>query len=136
MARRWLHGRGGRSSGRNRVRHGARATSDQSVLAPHASRGIATGHALLFEGDDYIGSAVNMASRLCDHATGYDVLMPASNTESLPEGISAEPYGDVELPGFPAQLRLSVSPVRPFAATATTPESSGPAHPLSDKSSD
>ncbi|MEC9225043.1 MAG: hypothetical protein VX437_05130, partial [Actinomycetota bacterium] len=54
-------------------------------------------------------------SRLCDHATGYDVLMPASNTESLPEGISAEPYGDVELPGFPGAIevvRLTGTPLR------------------------
>ncbi|HBU76048.1 MAG: hypothetical protein CL447_04170 [Acidimicrobiaceae bacterium] len=90
-----------------------RATRVCSPLTLRA--GIATGHALLFEGDDYIGSAVNMASRLCDHATGYDVLMPASNTESLPEGISAEPYGDVELPGFPGVIevvRLTGTPLR------------------------
>ena len=90
-----------------------RATRVCSPLTLRA--GIATGHALLFEGDDYIGSAVNMASRLCAHATGYDVLMPASNTESLPEGISAEPYGDVELPGFPGAIevvRLTGSPLR------------------------
>jgi len=37
------------------------------VCAPLSLRiGMATGHALLFEGDDYIGSAVNLASRLCD----------------------------------------------------------------------
>ena len=39
--------------------------------------GIATGYALLFEGDDYIGSAVNLASRLCDAAGPCEVLMPA-----------------------------------------------------------
>ena len=34
------------------------------VCAPLTVRaGLATGHALLFEGDDYIGSAVNMAAR-------------------------------------------------------------------------
>ena len=41
--------------------------------------------------------------------------MPASNTESLPEGISAEPYGDVELPGFPGAIevvRLTGTPLR------------------------
>ena len=45
------------------------------VCAPLTVRsGLATGHALLFEGDDYIGSAVNMASRLCDHAKGVESL--------------------------------------------------------------
>ena len=34
------------------------------------------GYALLFEGDDYIGSAVNMASRLCDIAGPFEVLLP------------------------------------------------------------
>ena len=41
----------------------------REVCSPLSLRvGIATGHALLFEGDDYIGSAVNLASRLCDAA--------------------------------------------------------------------
>ena len=64
-----------------------RATRVCSPLTLRA--GIATGHALLFEGDDYIGSAVNMASRLCDH--------------------------DVELPGFPGAIevvRLTGTPLR------------------------
>ena len=38
--------------------------------------GIATGRALLFEGDDYIGSAVNLAARLCDAAGPGEVLDP------------------------------------------------------------
>lgn len=84
------------------------------VCAPLMLRaGIATGHALLFEGDDYIGSAVNMAARLCDHAKDFDVLMPTMHLERLPEGIVAEPLEEVELPGFPGKLdvvRLTGSP--------------------------
>ncbi len=68
--------------------------------------GIATGHALLFEGDDYIGSAVNMAARLCDHAKGVEVLMPAMHIERLPNGVNAEPYGEVELRGFPGPISV------------------------------
>jgi len=68
--------------------------------------GLATGHALLFEGDDYIGSAVNMAARLCDHAKNVEVLMPAMHIERLPDGITAEPYGDVELRGFPGSINV------------------------------
>lgn len=86
------------------------------VCAPLTLRaGIATGHALLFEGDDYIGSAVNMASRLCDRATNYEVLMPSSHISQLPEGITSEPYDDVELPGFPGSVevaQLKGSPTR------------------------
>lgn len=77
------------------------------VCAPLTLRaGIATGHALLFEGDDYIGSAVNMAARLCDHAQGFDVLMPTMQLERLPEGVVAEPFGEVELRGFPGKVDI------------------------------
>ena len=58
------------------------------VCAPLTLRaGIASGHALLFEGDDYIGSAVNMAARLCDVAQQYEVLMPTMHLDRLPEGV-------------------------------------------------
>jgi adenylate cyclase len=78
-----------------------------SVCAPLTLRaGIATGHALLFEGDDYIGSAVNMAARLSDLATGYEVLMPTMHLDRLPEGVSATPRGEVELRGFPGPIEV------------------------------
>lgn len=75
------------------------------VCAPLALRvGIATGYALLFEGDDYIGSAVNMASRLCDLAGPFEVLLPTMQLERLPEGVVATPHGEVELRGFPGPI--------------------------------
>jgi class 3 adenylate cyclase len=77
------------------------------VCAPLTVRaGVATGHALLFEGDDYIGSAVNMAARLCDHARGVEVLMPAMHLERLPGGVTAVPIGAVELRGFPGPVEV------------------------------
>lgn len=76
-----------------------------NVCAPLTLRaGIATGHALLFEGDDYIGSAVNMAARLCDQAINFDVLMPTMHLDRLPPGVTAEPYGEIELRGFPGTI--------------------------------
>jgi class 3 adenylate cyclase len=87
------------------------------VCAPLTIRaGLATGHALLFEGDDYIGSAVNMAARLCDYARGVQVLMPTMQLQRLPEGVVAEPYGEVELRGFPGPIdvvALAGSPQSP-----------------------
>ncbi len=68
--------------------------------------GIATGYALLFEGDDYIGSAVNMASRLCDIAGPFDVLLPTMQLERMPEGVTATPHGSVELRGFPGSIEV------------------------------
>ena len=59
-------------------------TKATEVCSPLSLRvGIATGHALLFEGDDYIGSAVNMASRLCDAAGPTEVLIPAMQLDRL-----------------------------------------------------
>lgn len=78
-----------------------------SVCAPLQLRaGIASGRALLFEGDDYIGSSVNMAARLCDYARDVDVLMPTMHLDRLPEGVRAEPYGEVELRGFPGTIDI------------------------------
>ena len=54
---------------------------------------MATGRALLFEGDDYIGSAVNLAARLCDAAGPGEVLVPAEQAVDLPEGVTATPHG-------------------------------------------
>jgi adenylate cyclase len=75
--------------------------------------GIATGHALLFDGDDYIGSSVNMASLLCDHACDVEVLMPSAHLEHLPDGVSAQVFGEISLRGFPDMievLRLTGAP--------------------------
>ena len=88
------------------------------VCAPLTVRaGVATGHALLFEGDDYIGSAVNMAARLCDYARGVEVLMPTMQIERLPEGVIARPYGDVELRGFPGPVNVVELTGTPAAAS-------------------
>ena len=76
------------------------------VCSPLTLRaGIATGYALLFEGDDYIGSAVNMASRLCDVADA-NVLIPTMGLERLPEGVAANPHDPVELAGFPGAIEV------------------------------
>ena len=86
------------------------------VCAPLSLRvGIATGYALLFDGDDYIGSAVNMASRLCDIAGPFEVLLPTMQLERLPEGITANPHGEVELRGFPGSIDVVELDGRPVS---------------------
>jgi adenylate cyclase len=87
------------------------------VCAPLSLRvGIATGYALLFDGDDYIGSAVNMASRLCDIAGPFEVLLPTMQLERLPQGILANPHGEVELRGFPGSVDVVELDGRPVAS--------------------
>jgi len=61
---------------------------------------MASGLALLFEGDDYIGTAVNMAARLCDAAQPYEVIIPLDQVESLPEGVVAVPHEPLTLRGL------------------------------------
>jgi adenylate cyclase len=77
------------------------------VCSPLTLRaGVASGYALLFEGDDYIGSAVNMAARLCDVAGPYEVLIPTMGLERLPEGVSVTAHEPVALAGFPGDVEV------------------------------
>ena len=72
-----------------------------TVCAPLTLRiGLSTGYALLFEGDDYIGSAVNTAARLCDAAGAFEVLIPVDQIENLPEGVRTIDHDPLELRGF------------------------------------
>lgn len=91
-----------------------------SACAPLSIRvGIASGLALLFEGDDYIGSAVNMAARLCDAAGPFEVLLPTMQIERLPEGITAHSHGDLELRGFPGPISVVELSGRPVLSSGT-----------------
>src|SRR3954465_11815836 len=77
------------------------------VCAPLTLRvGMATGHALLFEGDDYIGSAVNMAARLCDAAQPSEILTPADGLEDIPVGVHCSPHGLMVLRGFASPIEV------------------------------
>jgi adenylate cyclase len=62
--------------------------------------GIASGEVILFEGDDHIGSAVNLAARLCDAAGPGEILVGPHVIEVLPPG-SVDHVGAAPLPGFP-----------------------------------
>ena len=72
-----------------------------AACAPLSTRvGMASGLALLFEGDDYIGTAVNMAARLCDAAGSFEVIIPSEHIENLPEGVVATPHESMSLRGL------------------------------------
>ena len=87
------------------------------VCAPLSVRvGLASGYALIFEGDDYIGSAVNMAARLCDIAGPFEILVPAMQLERLPEGVVATDHGALELRGFPGTIEVLALSGDPVAA--------------------
>lgn len=89
----------------------------ETVCAPLKLRmGIDTGDTMLFEGDDYIGSAPNLAARLCDESADIGVLIPSEHIDELPEGVSARPHGALKLHGFKNPVEVSVLTGRPVIA--------------------
>ena len=90
------------------------------ACAPLAVRsGIASGHALLFEGDDYIGTAVNMAARICDAADPREVLIPADQVENLPDGIRVTPHEPLHLRGLNEAVQVVSLSGRPKAPSGS-----------------
>lgn len=67
--------------------------------------GVAGGAVLLLEGDDYVGTAVNLASRLCDIAQPGQLLAAVEGLE-LPEWVSAEDHPPVLLKGMAEAVRV------------------------------
>lgn len=62
--------------------------------------GVTFGHVILFEGDDYIGSAVNLAARLCDVAAPHEILVSTELEPYVPAWAESEDAGLVEVRGF------------------------------------
>lgn len=60
--------------------------------------GLASGDALLFEGDDYIGEPVNLAFRLCEIAEAGEILADVSE-ELLPEWVKVVGKAEVDIRG-------------------------------------
>lgn len=74
--------------------------------------GIAGGEVILLEGDDYIGRAVNLASRLCDIAAPGQLLAAGDNLE-LPEWVTAEALSPVTVKGMAEPVPIvSLAPDR------------------------
>lgn len=68
--------------------------------------GISTGPVILFEGDDYIGHAVNLASRLCDAAAPREILAPVTVLEGLSIEAVVEPVGLRKVRGVEEPVEL------------------------------
>jgi adenylate cyclase len=62
--------------------------------------GLCRGPVILFEGDDYIGTPVNLASRLCDAAGPRQVLAGTSFCRVCPPWVAASDPYLVAIPGF------------------------------------
>ena len=80
------------------VVHLQNVVATQDVLPLRA--GISAGPVILFEGDDYIGNAVNLAAHLCDLAQPGQLLAPAAMVSDLMVNTEADSIGFLEIPGF------------------------------------
>jgi class 3 adenylate cyclase len=78
--------------------------------------GMASGPVIMFEGDDYIGAAVNLAARLCAMAPPGEVWAPAAMINSLMVNTRATPIGEHVIEGFAEPMELvRVEPLGRFA---------------------
>jgi class 3 adenylate cyclase len=75
-----------------------RMTTEQPSLPIRA--GVSAGPVIMFEGDDYIGRAVNVAARLCDHAAPRQILATDRVCKDLPPWIEAGGPRDLVLRGL------------------------------------
>jgi class 3 adenylate cyclase len=76
--------------------------------------GVASGQVLLLEGDDYVGRAVNLASRLCDIAQPGQLLAAVDELE-LPEWVVADDHPAVAVKGMAEPVPVvTLSPDNPM----------------------
>ena len=99
---------------------GMEARLDDGSSALPLRAGMATGAVILFEGDDYIGSPVNLAARLCDVAGPRQVLaVPELVAACPPWGAPGEPH-QLSIAGFPAPVEVVRLTRRPPGADPVT----------------
>jgi adenylate cyclase len=73
--------------------------------------GIAAGKVVIFEGDDHVGAAVNVSSRLCDQARPGELLVAAPLLDVLGRCVGAEVTA-VRLAGLSALVAVHRLPGR------------------------
>jgi class 3 adenylate cyclase len=61
---------------------------------------------ILFEGDDYIGRAVNLAARLCDEAVPHQLLITASLFDAGGDGLAGVHLGARAIRGFTRPVEI------------------------------
>ena len=62
--------------------------------------GIAAGKVIVFEGDDFIGMPINLASRLCDAAAPGEILANGEVIQALGDDFNVVPLGERAFPGI------------------------------------
>jgi len=62
--------------------------------------GIAAGMVIIFEGDDFIGMSINLASRLCDAAAPGEILANEDVVAALGDDVPVWALGERQIPGI------------------------------------
>lgn len=83
--------------------------------------GVTFGKAILFEGDDYIGSVVNLAKRLCDAAAPHEILVGPEAADHLPPWGEVCDVGELSIKGFDGLLRRQRLDLRQMVHPITDP---------------
>jgi adenylate cyclase len=74
--------------------------------------GLDSGPVIMFEGDDYIGRPVNVASRLCDLASPHEIVATPRVAGEAPPWVSVDPSAAAEIRSFEVPIetcRLALS---------------------------
>jgi len=74
--------------------------ADSTDVALPLRCGAAKGPVILLEGDDYVGSAVNLAARLCSAADPNELLVTSPLVDAVPTWAEIGPVGALAVPGF------------------------------------
>jgi class 3 adenylate cyclase len=83
--------------------------------------GVTFGKAILFEGDDYIGSVVNLSKRLCDAANPHESLVGPGVSAYLPPWATVCDGGELPIKGFDGVLRREELELRAMQHPVTDP---------------
>jgi class 3 adenylate cyclase len=79
---------------------------DSSDLPLPVRAGVSGGAVIIFEGDDYIGGAVNLAARLCSVAQPGEVLATTDVAKLAPDDCEAARVGARAIPGLATPVPL------------------------------
>jgi class 3 adenylate cyclase len=82
--------------------------------------GMSMGRVILFEGDDYIGTPVNLAARLCDVASPRQIVAVPTLAAHCPPWAVADEVVHVPVPGFTEPVELVRIRRRPPGARPVT----------------
>ena len=81
--------------------------------------GICEGMVIMFEGDDYIGAAVNVAARLCSEAVAGQLLVNGGAVAAVPVSLAPVALGAITVPGVSQSIDVYALDPQPVAARPT-----------------